>query len=227
MIRALAMKELRETAWIWLLAAAWIFVVAMDAMRIPLLPEWLRPVVSTEGEGFMIPFVSNQIAVGIGKALGVLGIALGIRQSAGELWTGTYPLLLHLPTSRRKSVGTKIAVGVALVWGLGAAALGALCAWAATPGTHASPFEWGMTEDAWRTWFAAPIVYLGSFATGLMPARWFGTRLFPLLSAVAATVVLLSAPWPTPLFLFLAAACGIAACYVIVIGHLVAVRDFS
>ena len=229
MIRALAVKELRETAWISILAAGWLFVVVLDAMRMPLLPLVVRQWTFMANETLVqIPFVGGQIANGIGLGMALFAIALGIRQSAAEMWAGTYPLTLHLPMQRRRLFGVKIAVGIALVWGLGAAALGTLCLWAATPGTHASPFEWGMTTAAWEVWFAMPILYLGAFATGLLPARWFGTRLFPLATAGVTTLALLSAAaGDLPPLAFVAVVALAIVVFRFVIGHLIAVRDFS
>jgi hypothetical protein len=230
MVRALAIKELRETAWIWLLAAAWLFVLAMEAMRIPLMSEFLRVVNIRNGRAdWNIPFLDGAIATNFGTAMGVFAIALGIRQTAGESRTGTYPLLLHLPMAWRRIFDVKLAVGIGLVWGLGAVSLGATCWWAATPGTHASPFEWGMTADAWRIWFAMPLVYLGAFATGIRPARWFGTRLFPLVAAAAMTtaIVAMASAEALPTVAFVGLVVPAAVAYRIVIGHQIAVRDFS
>ena len=41
-----------------------------------------------------------------------------------------------------------------------------------------------------------PIVYLGAFASGIRPARWFGSRLLPLFSvALTGTAVAVVARW--------------------------------
>ncbi|HEX3313566.1 MAG TPA: hypothetical protein VHR72_01690 [Gemmataceae bacterium] len=230
MIRALAIKELRETAWIWLLAAAWFFVTAMEAMRISLLPDFLGAMgqfpFRSAGE---IPFVSSSIASSIGLGMALFGVALGIGQTAGEMRSGTYPLTLHLPISRRKLFAVKLGVGLFLVWGIGGIALGSICLWAATPGTHASPFEWSMTLDAWRVWFAAPIAYLGGIATGLLPARWFGTRLFPAVTATVTTLTLVitTTNGAIAAIPFFALALVAASVFAIVIDHLIATRDFS
>ena len=222
---AFAVKELRETAWIWILAAACFFIVAMDAVRVPLVPGIGMLLMSTQGQ---IPFVEIQIAIRIAGVMGLFGIALGIRQTAGEMRSGTYPLTLHLPMSRRRLFAVKLVTGIGLVWILGGVALAAICWWAATPGTHASPFEWSMTADAWRTWFAMPIVYLGAFTTGVLPARWFGTRLFPLVTACLATMMLLMAGQASSSSIpFVFAVLGTACAYLVILDHLVAVRDFS
>ena len=46
-----------------------------------------------------------------------------------------------------------------------------------------------MTDSAFRVWLRMPLIYLGAFASGIRPARWFGSRLLPLIS-VAVPVVL-------------------------------------
>ena len=82
-------------------------------------------------------------------------------------------------------------------------------AWAAAPGTHPGPFEWSMTMPALEVWLLMPLVYLGAFASGIRPARWFGSRLLPLVSVAVPAVVLLNLPhwWliAFPLLLLVAA----------------------
>ena len=83
----------------------------------------------------------------------------------------------------------KLLVGVAVYLVCAAAAILVYAWWAATPGTHASPFEWSMTVPIWKVWITMPLLYLGAFLSGIRPARWVGTRLLPL--AAAGTLVLL------------------------------------
>ncbi len=71
--------------------------------------------------------------------------------------------------------------------------------WAAMPGTHASPFFWSMTEPWWRMIPAALVCYLGAFLTGLRPANWVGSRVWPLLPAIALAVGLKYVPVWAPL----------------------------
>jgi hypothetical protein len=47
-----------------------------------------------------------------------------------------------------------------------------------------------MTEPAWRMALLMPLLYLGAFLSGLRPARWFGTRLLPLVAAVTVLSLL-------------------------------------
>jgi hypothetical protein len=52
-----------------------------------------------------------------------------------------------------------------------------------------------MTGPVWRLAFLMPLLYLGAFLSGLRPARWFGTRLLPLVAAVVLLVLLDILPW--------------------------------
>jgi len=74
-------------------------------------------------------------------------------------------------------------------------------AWAAAPRTHPGPFEWSMTGPAFRTWLVAPVVYLGAFTSGIRPARWFGSRLLPLVAVAVPCIVACAVPfwWPVGL----------------------------
>jgi hypothetical protein len=67
--------------------------------------------------------------------------------------------------------------------------------WAATPGTHASPFQWSMTLGAWQIWLAITGLYLAAFLVGIRPARWFGSRLLPLVSVGVLVLFLCMLPW--------------------------------
>ena len=67
--------------------------------------------------------------------------------------------------------------------------------WAATPGTHAGPFEWSMTLPAWQLWLSITAIYLAAFLVGMRPARWIGSRLLPLV-AVGLFVLLLQISHP-------------------------------
>ena len=39
-----------------------------------------------------------------------------------------------------------------------------------------------------------PLVYLGAFASGIRPARWFGSRLLPLVSVAAPAILSYTVP---------------------------------
>jgi hypothetical protein len=108
---------------------------------------------------------------------------------------GTFRYLLYRPIERRRVILTKMAVGLSVTMVVMAVFILAHAAWAAGPGRHPSPFYWSMTIPAWQHWFVLPVFYMGTFLTGIRPARWWGSRLFPAAAAGLAGFVLLSQPW--------------------------------
>jgi hypothetical protein len=172
-------KELRETRGIALLALA-AYGYAVVVQIIPRLPFGNWNVVT-------MPFLYDTFLPWLWVVSVPLTIALGLRQTLGESVPGTYPFLFHRPAGRRWLIGVKLLVGIGIY--LISAALPILIygVWAATPGTHAGPFEWSMTGECWLVWFGIPLLYLGAFLTGIRPGRWWRSRILPL--ACAALVV--------------------------------------
>jgi hypothetical protein len=99
--------------------------------------------------------------------------------------------------------------------------------WAATPGHHASPFEWSMTAPEFGVVPKMPLVYLGAFLSGIRPGRWYGSRFLPLAAGGTAVVLLqvLSLVVGLP-GLALLLCLVLAACFVHVILDVAATRDF-
>lgn len=179
MIAALIYKEVREVVGIAAVGLVALLVVALSSMGLSPIPGLFGPV-----RPGTIPFVNSSFGTWFVFAAGGLALALGFRQSLGDFWGDAQLFLLHRPISRGRIYGTKLAVGlvVSLVCGLAAVLLYAV--WAATPGTHASPFEWSMTAGCFATCCAMTTVYLGAFLSGVRPAAWFGLRLAPLALAM-------------------------------------------
>jgi hypothetical protein len=170
-------KEWRETRGIALVAlAAYAYLVA--SRMYPWLPLGLG-----DRQSFVVPFARDLFIGWFGSIAVVMALALGLRQTLGESFRGTYPFLLHRPAGRRWLIGVKLLVGMGLYVVFGAAAIAAYGLWAATPGTHASPFEWSMTMPTWSFWFCVTFLYLSAFLTGLRPGRWYRSRLLPLVTA--------------------------------------------
>jgi hypothetical protein len=180
MTGALVYKEFRETLGIATLGL--IALLAVTAAQVG-----LNPVPGMFGLGSRtgsIPFVSSSFGTWFWLAAAGLAIALGFRQSIGDFWNDAQLFLLHRPVSRARIYATKLAVGLAVYLACALVALLGYALWAATPGTHASPFEWSMTAPSWATLLTMTTVYLGAFLAGIRPAAWFGTRLSPLVAAL-------------------------------------------
>lgn len=193
MYRALFIKELREVAGIGLIGLAVLLIFVSGLVNLRLF-SWF-PLVHRDAGG--IPFVSPAFLEYFGFCGAVLAIALGIRQSLGDDFRGTAGYLIHRPMGRRMIFGLKLAAGVVTAAVATAIPFGLYTWWAATPGHHPSPFQWSMTDAALRWWLSFPLLYLGSFLSGIRPARWFGTRLVPLAAAAffAFSIQFLSRWW--------------------------------
>lgn len=192
MLKALMLKELREVRGIAVLALliyAFLLTYAITPTLwwdyVPLARMWAK----YNPSGPLCPFIEETFTTWFLITSSAFAIALGLWQSHSETIRGTYAFLLPRPVTRRQVIGLKLSVGVMTYLVCAAIPLMAYCLWAATPGTHAGPFEWSMSWPAWTGWWATTLVYAGAFLTGLRPARWHGTRLLPLVVAVTGLVV--------------------------------------
>lgn len=217
MFKAIAIKELRELAGI--VAVGVIALAYMLAMYTgaPLFP--LSSGIPTSG----VPFVTDTFTYVFGLVVGALGVALGLKQTVVEGRHGLYYFLLHRPVSRRFIFGAKMAIGGGLLLTAGAGTILLYAFWAATPGKSATPFAWSMTEPAWMFLWCIGIAYLGAFLSGLRPARWFGTRLLPLVAALVLAPLALTLPW---WWLRLTLIAGIASWIVVAIYFYAEQRDY-
>lgn len=189
MLTRLALKELRETLWIAAVALAILLFLTFETMGLSL-SGW-----QDVGAGYAVPFVTDDFVPLFVTVAGCLAVALGLRQTLLESIFGTYPFLLHRPAARWQLIGTKLLVGLGLYLVFSVVPIVIYACWAATPGTHASPFKWSMTWPAWQVWLAMTMVYLAAFHVGIRPARWLGTRLLPAVAVVGLVGVLMQPPW--------------------------------
>jgi hypothetical protein len=187
MLRAIAIKELRETVGIaaiaLLLYGAIVGYLVLEAISVG------------SNVQHVVPFVADSFVWNYSWISVALAIALGLRQSAWEGMRGTYLFLLHKPTLAPSIFRQKIVVGLSLLEATAALPIVLYGYWAVSPGTHPTPFEWGMTGPAWCMCLCLPLVYLGAFVAGLRPALWRGTRLLPLVAGLALWFGACQLPW--------------------------------
>jgi hypothetical protein len=219
-MKALAFKELREVFGIAAVALGGYLVLVASLMGakvfdwVPAIPSGTQEVPFTGG-GFLIFFTFVSV---------VFAVALGFRQSAWESARGTYLFLLHRPVARNGVFLIKLAVGLGVFLTCASVPIVLYGGWASLPGTHPSPFAWSMTEPAWQMTLVMPLLYLSAFLSGLRPARWFGTRLFPLAAAVVLVVLLNKVPWWPAGFPLALLLCGLLAANVCFVAR---VRDYA
>ncbi len=198
MVLTLVKKELRETAGFVALAMVLylVYVTKLTGSGGPVLRSLLGYLPGMSGLPPELPFVQDNFASLLFYIGAALAIALGFRQSAWEPHQGTALYLLHLPLRRRAIVLTKLLTGIGLLLVCTFLPILVYALWAAAPRTHPGPFEWSMTGPTLQTWMTLPVVYLGAFASGIRPARWFGSRLLPLFSvALPAFLCYALGPW--------------------------------
>jgi hypothetical protein len=185
-MRALAFKELREVAGIAAAALAGYLALVVNLMGAKVF-DWVPGIPEGTHE---VPFTGQEFLGFFIVVSGVFAVALGFRQTAWESSKGTFLFLLHRPMSRDGIFLTKLAVGAGMLLACACLPIVLYAWWASLPGHHPSPFEWSMTGSAWRIAFLMPLLYLGAILSGLRPARWFGTRLLPLVAAVVILALL-------------------------------------
>jgi len=198
MIRAIALKELREVsvfAGLGLLA-----LVFIAASHMGWNPFWNSATQGLPG----LPFLSESFRLQFGVVAILLATALGLWQALGDSWGAAQLFLFHRPIRRRRLICAKLWTGVVVYLLVTVVPVLLYGWWASTPGTHHAPFFWSMTLGTWQVWLAGVAVYLGSFLSGLRPAAWPGTRLAPLAASLMVVFPLAMFRWALFLPLFLA-----------------------
>jgi len=137
-----------------------------------------------------IPFVNSQGLHGLGLYGSIAAIVLAMRQTIGESVQGTWIFLLHRTVSRKWIVLHKMIAGLSVFYLITGIPFAGYTLWAATPGTHASPFRWEFVLPTLTLWISLSIVYLGAFLCGLREANWVGSRLLPLAGTIGFFLVL-------------------------------------
>lgn len=222
MLKALAWKECRDLLPVAALALLVQFYLVFTGTGIDTgILAFLRIGQPTNA----IPFATDSVSHLFFFVAGAAAVGLGLWQTMLESSRGTFQFLLHRPIRRETILASKLVVGVLLCLAIAAIPTLLFALWAATPDTHASPFEWSMTSWAWQLCLQMTLIYLGAFLSGLRPGKWFGSRFLPL-AASSATVFFLSmlgvqAPIAVPLCVLL------DICLFVVILDVAASRDFS
>jgi ABC-type transport system involved in multi-copper enzyme maturation permease subunit len=137
-----------------------------------------------------VPFLDEKIHPAVAVVFGVLSAVLAFYQILFENQRKTFPVLFRLPIPRTGVILTKLLAGVAAyLLALGLPIL-VYAAWAATPGTHPSPFYWSMVWIPMGLIPAGLLLYFAWVLILLLPGRWYGSRILPL--ATAGMVAFLS-----------------------------------
>jgi len=224
---AIVRKELREIAPIGLLAVAVHLVFVSGLMGIKLVTNlpfrgfFLNVPQGTQG----IPFVHQDFAWGFTIVTIVFAIVLAFRQAAWEDIKGTYLFLFHRPMARTHIFLAKILTGIGFYVVCSFVPIVVYGWWAATPGNHPGPFEWSMTWGSIRILFTIVLLYLGILVTYILPARWLGTRILPLVAVGCLAMAIAPTPllWPLSLSIIII----LASLLITTICHIATNRDYA
>jgi hypothetical protein len=142
MIRAVVLKELRESAWIAALALALYLalvyqVIPREKSVFSSIPAFSYPYFQVRPES--IPFVDGTFATYFAMISYAAALGLGFRQATRESGQDTYLFLLHRPWSMT---------------------LGCWCGWATMPVAYLAAFLSGLRPGRWYATRLLPIVAL-------------------------------------------------------------------
>ncbi len=172
-LKALFWKECRENA-------RWA-VLALLALSLGLAYAWFHlhqssipnPANMWGGENLVLTITTP-----------LIGLALGLLQVLPELRRDQWAFLVHRPASRTTLFFGKALAGVCLYLGATTLPLLILTAWAASPSHVPAPFDFRFTLAGWAAILAGLPFYFAGLLVALRPARWYGSRALPLLTAL-------------------------------------------
>jgi len=116
----------------------------------------------------------------------LIGLALGLLQVLPELRRDQWAFLVHRPASRTTLFWGKILPGVSLYLLATSLPFLGLTAWGASPAHVPAVFDWRFTLAGWAAILAGLPFYFAGLLVALRPARWYGSRALPLLTALLA-----------------------------------------
>lgn len=183
----LMLKEWRETWWMGLAALGFLLLLVLTEMGLRFDDRHFRLYWELQRESGWwepAPFLRADFSQIVGITACILGGVLGLWQTLGESVRGTWAYLLHRPLRRGDVVLTKLLFGGGLLLLSTGIPLLTYLVWAMLPGTHAQPFELWMTTETFRMWLGGTLVYLAAFLVGIRAARFYVSRLWPLVLAV-------------------------------------------
>jgi hypothetical protein len=200
MYPALIKKELREMALFGALAVIAHLILISGLMGLGAFREmpvllWFSFI--PQG-GRELPLIGGSFLSNFTIVSGFFAVMLAFRQTFWENAGRTDASLFQRPIYRDAVIIVKILTGLGFFFLCSSVPIFVYSLWAATPGNSPSPFEWSMTGPAVRIMLCTMLLYLGMFLTMLRPARWFATKIFPLIACGVLAAGLTQFPWWRP-----------------------------
>jgi hypothetical protein len=173
-LKVLFWKECRENA-------RWA-VLALLALLLGLAYAWFHLVQQQSGPTLGQIWSGENLVLTITTPL--IGLALGLLQVLPELRRDQWAFLVHRPASRTTLFFGKALAGVCLYLLATTLPLLILAAWAAQPSHVPAPFDFRFTLAGWAAILSGLPFYFAGLLVALRPARWYGSRALPLLTAL-------------------------------------------
>jgi len=175
-LKAMFWKECRENV-------RWA-VLALLALSLGLAYAWYHLFQQSYWPSFSNVWSTENLVLTITTPL--IGLALGLLQVLPELRRDQWAFLVHRPASRTTLFFGKALPGVCLYLLATSPPLLGLAAWAASPSHVPAPFDFRFTLAGWAAILAGLPFYFAGLLVALRPARWYGSRALPLLTALLA-----------------------------------------
>lgn len=175
---ALILKELRSLTRVIalaLLADGWMLSELTGQSH------WVRGDIELQA-GFAL--AQTDWLIWFGFLLASIATVVGLAMSLDDGLRGTWAFALFRPVSRRTYIGAKLLVGGVVTLVLSMLPVVVYSMWAARPGNVAAPFRWSQLQPAIEACGWSVVVFLGAFLSGIRPAKWWWSRLWPLVTTV-------------------------------------------
>jgi hypothetical protein len=217
MNKTLILKEIHDLRYVLAIAGMAIFILITSLFGFTVTGKimgnlgyenGMRHAVYLEDFGPKPPFIYSGGYIGpVTVASSILAIVLGGLQGLHEQRGGRWQFLLSLPVTRTEVILAKILTGMAIWLSFVLILVGTGIYYSAIPDKAPYPLEWWVIRDGCLWIPLGMVFYFSSLFSGLRKARWFGTRLLPLLGYyllvefLVQSFALIKSHWSGQLFL--------------------------
>ncbi len=112
-----------------------------------------------------------------------IGFALGLLQIVPELKRDQWAFLIHRPVHIKTIFWGKVTAGFLLYFGATILPFSLAAGWTVIPGNYPAPFDFHPLLPGIADILCGAVFYLAGITVALRDARWFGTKLAPVLAA--------------------------------------------
>jgi len=181
------LKELKwNLKWAVIAGVAWTLCLAGYAMN------WSFDQTRTYEN--LLPFEAQAVTF---VGFPAFGFLLGFLQIFFESRRDAWAFLVHRPLSRRDIFWSKVIAGLLLYFAAFLIPALVFLGWLLLPKELPIPFEWRVALPALSDFLSGMVCYFAGLLVGLRQARWYGSRLWPILvTFLVSLLLLILGTWP-------------------------------